>query len=157
MTWARVLVISYRHVQGYCPSWSVWDWPMEGPYLAIHMLQPLEPQVGDNSRGAVIHWEDVYSELLRCCCHNLGGGGVDRGKSQKNSSFTDIWTVRSGTLKSVDTSEWALSWFPPLSTPGLRLRENTACWRALWGERETRGTGLGLHLLWKLTFTHLCM
>lgn len=59
-----------------------------GSYLAIHMLQPLEPQVGDNSRGAVIHWEDVYSELLRCCCHNLGRG-EERAKKTP-SSFTDI-------------------------------------------------------------------
>lgn len=40
-------------------------------YLAIHVLQPLEPQVGDNSRGAVIHREDVHMELLRGCCHDL--------------------------------------------------------------------------------------
>lgn len=52
---------------------------MEGPYLAIHTLQPLEPQVCDNSRSAVIHWEDVYSELLRRCCDNLGGGVKGRG------------------------------------------------------------------------------
>lgn len=43
------------------------------PYLAIHILQPLEPQVGDYPRGAVIHWEDVHSELLRRCCHDLQG------------------------------------------------------------------------------------
>lgn len=42
-----------------------------GPYPAIHVLQPLQPQVGDDPRGAVIYREDVYPELLSCCCHHL--------------------------------------------------------------------------------------
>ena len=44
---------------------------VQRPYLAIHVLQPLEPQVGNNSRGAIIYWEDVYPELLGSCCRDL--------------------------------------------------------------------------------------
>lgn len=55
-------------------------------YLAIHILQPLEPQIGDNSRGAVIHRENVHMELLRGCCHDLQGERralvLDAGVSQ---------------------------------------------------------------------------
>lgn len=48
-------------------------WQMERPHLAVHILQPLKPQVSDDSRAAVIHGEDGYSELLRCGRHNLWG------------------------------------------------------------------------------------
>lgn len=64
---------------------------MEGPYLAIHVLQPLEPQVGNNSRGAIIYWEDVYLELLRCCCHNLWGKPKEK---RHHLQISGIWQIQ---------------------------------------------------------------
>ena len=71
-------------------------WQMERPYLAICVFQPLEPQVDNNSRGAIINWEDVYLEMLRCHCHNLWR------KPKEKSHHTKLEP-----LKSVGTSEWA--------------------------------------------------
>lgn len=51
-------------------------------HLVLHVLQPVQPQVGDDPRRAVIHRQDVNFELLRRSCHYLQGG--------LKHAFTDI-------------------------------------------------------------------
>lgn len=43
-------------------------------HLVLHVLQPVQTQVGDDPRRAVIHRQDVNFELLRRSCHYLQGG-----------------------------------------------------------------------------------
>lgn len=46
----------------------------DGAHLVLHVLQPVQPQVGDDARRAVIHRQDVNFELLRRSCHDLQEG-----------------------------------------------------------------------------------
>lgn len=57
-----------------CTKTRPWLGTRDRPHLAIHILQPLQPQVGDNRGDAVVYWEDVHSELLRGCCCDLSRG-----------------------------------------------------------------------------------
>lgn len=43
----------------------------EDLYLVLHVLQPLQSQVGDDPWCAIINWQNIDLELLWSCCHYL--------------------------------------------------------------------------------------
>lgn len=42
-----------------------------GSHLVFHVLQPLQPQVGDDARRPVVNRKNVDLKLLRSSRHNL--------------------------------------------------------------------------------------
>ncbi len=43
----------------------------EDLHLVVHVLQPLQSQVGDDARRAIVNWQNIDLELLWSSCHYL--------------------------------------------------------------------------------------
>lgn len=74
-----------------------------------------------------------------------GGGKREPKKTPHHSQTSELSGLEPWNQLTLQSGRWA--GFHHLAPLGLGLRENTACWRALWeGKGETRGTGPGWDL-----------